>query len=86
MEFDEFLIWNAYQNEEDKKEFIEGIASLYKLTLPEHLKKTEKIINNILKGIINTTIIYEEEKESDLSIASKNLRKILEKRDKNAKR
>ena len=85
-EFDEFLIWNAYQNEEDKKEFIEGIASLYKLTLPEHLKKTEKIINNILKGIINATIIYEEEKEPDLSIASKNLRKILEKRDKNAKR
>ncbi len=85
-EFDEFLIWNAYQNEEDKKEFIEGIASLYKLTLPEHLKKTEKIINNILKGIINTTIIFEEEKEPDLSIANKNLRKILEKRDKNAKR
>ncbi len=85
-EFDEFLIWNAYQIEEDKKEFIEGIASLYKLTLPEHLKKTEKIINNILKSIINTTIIYEEEKEPDLSIASKNLRKILEKRDKNAKR
>ena len=85
-EFDEFLIWNAYQNEEDKKEFIEGIASLYKLTLPEHLKKTEKFINNILKNIINTTISFEEEKEPDLSIANKNLRKILEKRDKNAKR
>ena len=85
-EFDEFMIWQAYQNEETKNSLLFGLASLYKLTLPEHLKKTEKIINNILKDIINTTIIYEEEKEPDLSIANKNLRKILEKRDKNAKR
>ena len=57
-----------------------------KKELEERLKPVEEEEEEEVVEEPIETPAPEEEKEPDLSIASKNLRKILEKRDKNAKR